>query len=109
VEHEVEVEVEVSEQEIRPGGKYRQLMQEQKKPEKDNGNIGIAIAVAMLIFVIGVGVYENSGSILGKMDAVETNLLQNGNSSEDKGENIEESDTETSLNKIEVEVISGTE
>ena len=109
VEPEVKVEVEVSEQEIRRGGKYRQLMQEQKKPEKDNGNIGIAIAVAMLIFVIGVGVYENSGSILGKMDAVETNLLQNGNLSEDKEENIEESDTETSLNKIEVEVISGTE
>ncbi len=109
VEPEVEVEVEVSESEIRRGGKYRQLMQEQKKPEKDNGNIGIAIAVAMLVFIIGVGVYENSGSILGKMDSVETNLLQKETSAEKVDEVLEEEDTQTSSNKIEVELISGTE
>lgn len=99
---EPEVEVEVSEKEIRRGGKYRQMMQEQKKPERDNGNIGIAIAVAMLIFVIGVGVYENS-------DSIQTNLLQNQNSTEVLGDDVEESDTQTSTNIIDVEVIPGSE
>lgn len=109
VRSQVEVDFEVPEQEIRRGGRYRQLMQEQKKPEKDNGNIGIAVAVAILVFVIGVGVYENSGSILGKEDAIETNVLQNQTSSESDGENVKEDSTETSGKEIEVEVIPGNE
>lgn len=109
VEPEVDVEVEVSDFETRKGGKYRQLMQEQKKPEKDNSNIGIAVAVAMLVFVIGVGVYENSGSIFGKQNSIETNLLQKPESTEALGENVNETDTQTSGNVIEVEVVPGTE
>lgn len=109
VEPEIDVEVEVSESERRRGGKYRQLVQEQKKPEKDNGNIGIAVAVAMLVFVIGVGVYENSGSIFGKQNSIETNLLKKPDSTEVSGEGVGESDTEASGNMIEVEVVPGTE
>ena len=99
VRQQVEVDFEVPEQEVQRGGRYRQLIQEQKKPEKDNGNIGIAVAVAILIFVIGVGVYENSGSILGKEDSIETNLLQNAT----------EDDTETDGDEIEIEVVPGNE
>ena len=99
VRKQVEVDFEVPEQEIQRGGRYRQLIQEQKKPEKDNGNIGIAVAVAILIFVIGVGVYENSGSILGKEDSIETNLLQNAT----------EDGTETDGDEIEIEVVPGNE
>lgn len=109
VEQEVDVEVEVSEAVSAKGGRYRQMIQEQKKPEKDSGNVGIAIAVAMLIFVIGVGVYENSGSILGKPNSIETNLLQKPESTETAGENIVESETEVSGNIIEVEVVPGSE
>lgn len=105
MEPEVDVEVELSESESPRGGKYRQLMQEKKKPEKDNGNIGIAVAVAMLVFIIGVGVYENSGSILGNLNSVET-------SGEAKKESETEEfleDTETAGDMIEVEVVPGTE
>lgn len=111
VEPEVDVEVQVFEQESNRGGKYRQLIQAQKKPEKDNGNFGIAAAVAMLVFVIGVGVYENSGSILKGLQSIETNLLQ-----ESSQEDMEDTDTENASDgtetlgdKIEVEVIPGTE
>ena len=116
VEPKVDVELELSQTETRKGGKYRELLQEKKKPEKDSGNIGIAVAVAMLVFVIGVGVYENSGSILGKQESLETNLLQNQKSTETSGESSDEADaetladdTETAGNIIEVEVIPGTE
>jgi len=109
VEPEVDVEVAVSEEERVKGGKYRQLMQEKKKAPKDNGNIGIAIAVAMLIFVIGVGVYENSGSIFGENNSLETNLLQKPESTETAGDNVVESDTEASGNVIDVEVVPGSE
>lgn len=101
MDSEAEVEVAVSESEIRRGGKYRQMMQEGTKRQKDNGNIGIAIAVAMLIFVIGVGVYENSGFTFDKENSIETNLFQDQDSTED--------DTQTSADKIEVEVIPGSE
>lgn len=100
LESKVEVEVEVPEQSIRRGGKYRQMIQEQKKPEKEGGNIGVAIAVAMLIFVVGVGVYENSGIFLDKENSIETNLFQ---------EPEETEGTEVSGNQIEVEVIPGSE
>lgn len=111
VEPEVDVEVDVSES--TRGGRYRQLMKEEKKPETDNGNIGIAVAVAMLVFVLGVGVYENSGSIFGKEDSIETNLLQNQETTEASAEQVE-SDTETIAEEkkddnIPIEVIPGAE
>lgn len=99
---EVAVEVDFPQQEIRKGGRYRQMMQEPKKPEKDNGNIGIAIAVAMLVFIIGVGVYENS-------DSIHTNLIQKPESTEVSGEGVEGQDTEASTNIIDVEVVPGSE
>lgn len=102
VEKEVEVKVDVPQQEMRKGGRYRQLIQEPKPAEKDKGNIGIAVAVAMLVFVIGVGVYENS-------DAIQTNLLQKTESTEVSGEGVDESDTQTSGNIIDVEVVPGSE
>ncbi len=102
LEKDIEVEVDVPKQEIRSGGRYRQMMQEPKKQKKDGGNIGIAVAVAMLVFVIGVGVYENS-------DSIQTNLLQNQNSTEVSGEDVNESDTQSSSNIIDVEVIPGSE
>lgn len=102
IKPEVEVEVDVPQQEIRKGGRYRQMLQEPKKSEKDNGNIGIAIAVAMLVFVIGVGVYENSESI-------QTNLFQKPESTEVSGEDVGESDTQASSDVIDVEVVPGSE
>lgn len=102
VEQEVMVKVDLPQQEIRKGGRYRQMMLEPQKSEKDNGNIGIAIAVAMLVFVIGVGVYENS-------DSIKTNLIQKPETTEVSGEGMEEQDTETSTNVIDVEVIPGSE
>lgn len=113
VEPEVDVELDVSEATPTRGGKYRQLMQEQKKPEKDNGNIGVAIAVAMLVFVVGVGVYENSGDVLGKQNSIETNLLQNQDTTGASAENADTEtvaeDTQASVDDIPVEVIPGTE
>ena len=99
---DVVVQVEVPEKELRKGGRYRQMMQEPKKVEKDSGSIGVAVAVAMLVFVIGVSVYENSESI-------PTNLLPNQNSTEVSGEGVEEQDTQTSVDKIEIEVVPGSE
>ena len=107
MEPAVEVAVEVAEPEIHRGGKYRQMMQEQKTPKKDSGNVGVAIAVAMLVFVVGVAVYENSDSILGKRPSIETNLFADQNSTEVSGEEIKEADTEASVNQIEVEVVPG--
>ena len=104
-EPKVDVEVNVSEAEIRRGGMYRQFIQEQKKPEKDGGNMGIAVAVAMLVFVLGVGLYENSGSILGRQNSVEVSGEQN---VVQDTETVAE-DTQTPENKIEVEVIPGRE
>ena len=79
------------------------------KPEKmDHSNWGIAAAVAMLVFVVGVGVYENSGSIFG--NSIQTNLLQDENSTErDEVETENESETEKETEvmgeKIEVEIV----
>lgn len=98
LDKEVEVELAVSGQELRRGGRYREMMHGPVKKEKDNGNIGIAVAVALLVFVIGVGVYENSESI-------QTNLLQNQPSTEVLGEE----DTEEAENIIDIEVVPGSE
>lgn len=106
IEQEVEVELEVVEPESHRVGKYRQMMREEKKPEKDGGNMGVAIAVAMLVFVVGVGVYENGGFFREKT-SLETNLIQNQNSTEMLGEG--ETETETSNNVIEIEVVPGSE
>lgn len=101
---EVNVEVDISETSAR-GGRYRQLMQEKKKPQKDNGNLGIAIAVAMLILVVGVGVYENSGDILGTSPSVQTNGLP----STETVASEEEETTENEENTIQIEVVPGEE
>lgn len=108
LESQVEVEVEVPEVKGQRGGRYRQLIQEEKKPEKDNGNIGVAIAVAMLVFVIGVGLYENGG-FLSKNPSLETNLLQNQKATENLGESEKVSDTQTTDNRIEIEIVPGSE
>lgn len=108
MEPQVEVEVEVPEPKNPKGGRYRQMIKEKKKPEKDSGNAGVAIAVAMLVFVIGVGIYENGG-FSNKKPSIETNLLQNQDDTEASRENVKESDTQTSGNQIEVEVIPGSE
>jgi len=101
---EVEVEVDVSEPSMR-GGRYRQLMKEEKTPKKDGGNLGIAVAVAMLVFVIGVGVYENSGDILETSPSVQTNVLP---STETLG-GEEENATENEDNTIQIEIVPGAE
>lgn len=133
IDPQVDVELDVSELEPRRTGRYRQMMQEQKKEKSaDSGNIGLAVAVAMLIFVIGVGAYENRDSIFGGDDAVETNILPEQISTEsgiiiEDIETIEDTEvdadvvwptddvgvmsdsTETAVDIIPVEVISGTE
>ena len=106
IEPEVEVSVEVSEREFHCGGKYRQLMQEQKQSKTDNGNLGIAVAVAVLFFVIGVGLYENSGTLTDKWNSIQTNLLDEIESTETSGETLGE---ESSEPIIEIEVIPGSE
>lgn len=98
-------------------GMYRTFLLENKriekeKPEKrDKGNMGIVAAVAMLVFVIGVGVYENSGSILG--ESVPTNQIQSDASVEENEalteSETEEGTTETSGEKIDVEIVPGNE
>lgn len=96
-EPEVDVEVDIIDREPRKGGRYRQLMQEQKNPKPvDNGNLGLAIAVAMLVFVVGVGVYESRGNILGNSDSVETNLLNGQNESKKDDKDEEELSTQAS-------------
>lgn len=104
-EREVGVEVELPETETRKGGRYRQLMQEEKKEvSKGGGNLGIVVAAAALVLVIGVGVYQNSGSnIMGNPDSVETNLLQEENSE------TEEENTQEEKDVISVEVVPGIE
>lgn len=116
IEPEVDVDLQVSETEWKRGGRYRELLQEQKKPQKDNGNIGIAVAVAMLVFVIGVGVYENSDSIFGNKSSIETGLFQNQASTEqteesEQFENTEDKkqDSETGTDFIEIEIVPGNE
>lgn len=117
VESEVGLEVALLENQPRSGGRYRQMMQEKEsKKSQDNGNIGLAVAVAMLLFVIGVGVYENRNNIFGKDTSIETNVIQESDSTE-TGILIEDIDddkatldsTEASVDIIPVEVISGTE
>lgn len=132
-ETEVDLELDLSEIEPKKVGKYRQMLQEQKKEKAtDGGNLGLAVAVAMLILVIGVGVFENRDSIFDGDDAIETNITPEQISTEagiiiEDIENVEEAgvnaevvapadDTETMLNSAEtsldiipVEVISGTE
>lgn len=105
VEPTVDVEVVVPEAEIRRGGRYRQLIQEQRKPEKDSGNIGVAIAVAMLVFVLGAGLYENSGNIFAERKAVEVS----GELNSEKGAETTEDNTQQEEDRIEVEIISGSE
>ena len=91
-EPRVDVEVDIVDGDVRRGGKYRQLMQEQQKPKAaDEGNLGIAIAVAMLIFVIGIGFFEN-GDLFARSDSVETNLL---NEAED------DTSTQTTVDAVE--------
>lgn len=111
LEPEVDIDVQVLGSEGNRGGKYRQLIQGQGKKEKDNGNYGVAAAIAMLVFVIGVGIYENSGSVLKGLQSIETNLLQE--STQDETENTvtenETEDKETAADKIEVEIVPGTE
>lgn len=121
-EPEVDVEVDIVDREPRRGGKYRQLMQEQKtlKPV-DNGNLGLVIAVAMLVFVIGVGIYENGGNRLGGSDSVETNLINESKqndideyelstqTSADATENMEAGGNGVETDVIPVEEITDTE
>lgn len=116
IEPEVDVDLQVSETEWKRGGRYRELLQEQKKPQKDNGNIGIAVAVAMLVFVIGVGVYENSDSIFGNKSSIETGFFQNQAATEqteesEQSENTEDKkqDSETGTDFIEIEIVPGNE
>ncbi len=116
---EVDLEVDLTENQTNRGGRYRQMMRETElTKQKDNGNIGLAIAVAMLLFVIGVGAYENRDSIFGQKTSIETNVVQEEDSTEtgilieeveiNKNDETMES-TETSVDIIPVEVIPGTE
>lgn len=129
-EPQVDVELDVSEIEPRRAGRYRQMMQEQKKEKvTEGGNLGLAVAVAMLVFVIGVGAYENRDRIFGADNAVETNIIPEQISTESGIiiEDIEDTEAgvevvwpvddvntmsesiETDVDIIPVEVISGTE
>ena len=76
-----------SEQQERPrGGRYRQMMAEQKKPA-ESGNGGLAIAVAMLVFIIAVGAYENRDSFLGEQGSPSTEAgVSNENSSSEEAD-----------------------
>jgi len=104
--YQVEVDLDLQAAERSRGGKYRQLMKEQKKDKTpDGGNLGLAIAVAMLVFVVGLGVYDNKDTLFDKQKAVETNLLQS-----EEVEMQSSDTTETSgANTIPVETIGGTE
>lgn len=106
IESDVNVKVDVSETPLSRGGRYRQLMQEEKKPQKDNGNLGIAIAIAVLVFVVGVGVYENSGDIFRKSPSVETNVSL---STETLAGEEEETVTEQENATIPIEIVPGAE
>lgn len=79
----IDVELNIEENR-KPVGQYRQFVQAQEKQKKsEGGNLGLAVAVAMLVFVIGVGVYENRESIFGPDRSIETNMLENEDSTED--------------------------
>ncbi len=116
---QIDIELDIPEGEVRKGGRYRQLIQEQETlPEKtsDGGNLGLAIAVAMLLFVIGVGAYENRDGFLGEHKTIETNLLQEESTEtqvpdavETNGTEVGTESQETSVEIIPVEVISGEE
>ena len=112
---EVDVELVVPEKEPRKGGKYRQMIVEQKTGKKDGGNKGIAVAVAMLVFILGVSFYENSETLWKALDAIETGLFQNGEMTEEPGEeiaeDIEASELESKDNEeyIEIEIVPGGE
>lgn len=60
----IELDINAERREQPRGGRYRQIMAEQKKPS-ESSNGGLAIAVAMLFFIIAVGAYENRDSFLG--------------------------------------------
>jgi len=109
-ESQVEVELEILEPERRNVGRYRQMIQDERVDKSsDSGNLGLGLAIAMLLFVIGVGVYENRGDIFDSQPAVEANVSQEEISTE-TGIRIEaKEDTETSVDFIPVEIISGTE
>lgn len=116
-EREVDVELNIVDIEQRKGGRYRQLMQEQKTTRvSEGGNAGLAVAIAMLIFVIGVGVYENRDDIFGEKGAIETNIMQEDGDditveiitdTEAAAESAQvlEPDTESSSDVIEIEIL----
>ena len=120
---EIDFELDIPKLEVRKGGRYRQMIQEkQTKKIDDGGNMGLNIAVAMLIIVIGMGVYDNRDSLFLKQNSVETNVIPEKIATEE-GIVIEEVDatelssevlkeskeesTETVMDIIPVEVISG--
>lgn len=116
-EREVDVELNIVDIEQRKGGRYRQLMQEQKTTRvSEGGNAGLAVAIAMLIFVIGVGVYENRDDIFGEKGAIETNIMQEDGDditveiitdteAATESAQVLEPDTESSSDVIEIEIL----
>lgn len=123
-ESEINLELDISE-EKKKGGRYRQMIQEnQTKKQADNGNIGLSIAVAMLLLVVGMGIYDNRDNLFGRKSAIETNV-QPEHISTESGiiiEDVESTETsvdvsaesalestETVMDIIPVEVISGEE
>lgn len=116
-EREVDVELNIVDIEQRKGGRYRQLMQEQKTTRvSEGGNAGLAVAIAMLIFVIGVGVYENRDDIFGEKGAIETNIMQEDGDditveiitdteAATESAQVVEPDTESSSDVIEIEIL----
>lgn len=116
-EREVDVELNIVDIEQRKGGRYRQLMQEQKTTRvSEGGNAGLAVAIAMLIFVIGVGVYENRDDIFGEKSAIETNIMQEDGDditveiitdteAATESAQVVEPDTESSSDVIEIEIL----
>lgn len=116
-EREVDVELNIVDIEQRKGGRYRQLMQEQKTTRvSECGNAGLAVAIAMLIFVIGVGVYENRDDIFGEKGAIETNIMQEDGDDitveiitdtevATESAQVLEPDTESSSDVIEIEIL----
>lgn len=122
---EVKVEF-VSETEPQKGGRYRQMIREKQSPQKsDGGNIGLTVAAAMLILVIGMGIYDNRNMFFENNGSVQTNVQPEHVSSETGivvedidgtevsggviAEENKEGSTETAIEVIPVEVISGTE
>ena len=122
-EKEIDLELDVSELEPRKGGRYRQMMQEkQTQKRSDSGNIGLAIAVAMLILVVGMGIYDNRDNLFQRKGSVEANvepekisteegiMIEDVDTTEVSTEPLQdakEESTETVMDIIPVEVISG--